>query len=462
MKKIVLINPWIYDFTAYDLWAKPVGLLYLAAIIDKFVKDKEIYYIDMLDRFSDEIKAKIKIPKGKEDGRGKFHREIIEKPEIYKNIPRNYSRYGITEDIFVEKLKRVGEADIYMITSTMTYWYSGVHKAIDIIKNIYPKSEVWLGGIYATLLNDFAVQKSGADFVSNGKFENKIIPMLKERGFKIKEVPYFENMENLPYPLYSLEKYHPYLPFMTSLGCPYRCPYCASYVLSGGFFQRSVKSLVDELLFYKKEYNIENIVFYDDALLINKKKRLLPFLRELRKKGLVFNFHTPNGIHIRELDYETSLELKKSNFQTLRLSLETGVENLVGELAPKLHLEDYERAIYNLEKAGFEKRTMETYILFGHPAQTVDDIEKTIKFVAKYRVPVKFSYFSPIPKTVDYNKLIEKGVLKENDDPLLQNKIAFVYLKSNLKIEEIEYLKSLANRLNEEVKRSSASLRSDQ
>jgi len=28
-KKILLINPWVHDFAAYDFWLKPLGLLYL-------------------------------------------------------------------------------------------------------------------------------------------------------------------------------------------------------------------------------------------------------------------------------------------------------------------------------------------------------------------------------------------------------------------------------------------------
>jgi len=27
MKKVLIINPWIYDFAAYDYWFKPLGLL---------------------------------------------------------------------------------------------------------------------------------------------------------------------------------------------------------------------------------------------------------------------------------------------------------------------------------------------------------------------------------------------------------------------------------------------------
>jgi hypothetical protein len=32
---IILINPWIYDFAAYDLWSKPLGLLYIASYLKK-------------------------------------------------------------------------------------------------------------------------------------------------------------------------------------------------------------------------------------------------------------------------------------------------------------------------------------------------------------------------------------------------------------------------------------------
>ena len=30
---ILLVNPWIHDFAAYDFWAKPLGLLVLAALL---------------------------------------------------------------------------------------------------------------------------------------------------------------------------------------------------------------------------------------------------------------------------------------------------------------------------------------------------------------------------------------------------------------------------------------------
>jgi hypothetical protein len=45
---ILLINPWIHDFAAYDVWAKPLGLLTLAAILREH--GCRLTYIDCLDR----------------------------------------------------------------------------------------------------------------------------------------------------------------------------------------------------------------------------------------------------------------------------------------------------------------------------------------------------------------------------------------------------------------------------
>ena len=44
---LLLINPWIYDFAAYDLWIKPLGLLYLAGVLKK--NHYCLSYIDCLD-----------------------------------------------------------------------------------------------------------------------------------------------------------------------------------------------------------------------------------------------------------------------------------------------------------------------------------------------------------------------------------------------------------------------------
>ena len=44
---LVLLNPWIYDFAAYDLWSKPLGLFHMGAFLRECGFD--IHLIDCLD-----------------------------------------------------------------------------------------------------------------------------------------------------------------------------------------------------------------------------------------------------------------------------------------------------------------------------------------------------------------------------------------------------------------------------
>jgi hypothetical protein len=50
---ILVINPWIDDFAAYDFWAKPIGLLLIAGILR--THGYRVSYVDCLDRFHPEL-----------------------------------------------------------------------------------------------------------------------------------------------------------------------------------------------------------------------------------------------------------------------------------------------------------------------------------------------------------------------------------------------------------------------
>jgi len=97
-KNILLINPWIYDFAAYDFWLKPLGLLYLGSLLRR--NNHHIQFIDCLDPYHPAMQSIGRIPQRHAYGDGKFFRQVIEKPEKLKMMPRNYCRYGITPDIF--------------------------------------------------------------------------------------------------------------------------------------------------------------------------------------------------------------------------------------------------------------------------------------------------------------------------------------------------------------------------
>ena len=55
-KNLLFVNPWIYDFAAYDMWMKPLGLLYLISYFDNAGYNTE--FIDCLDRSEKGISEK--------------------------------------------------------------------------------------------------------------------------------------------------------------------------------------------------------------------------------------------------------------------------------------------------------------------------------------------------------------------------------------------------------------------
>ena len=89
---ILLINPWITDFAAYDFWVKPIGLLYVASLLRE--NGFRVTLIDCLDFYS----------KTKRYGDGKFIKVKIEKPIVFRSIKRNYSQYGIPEEMLLKRL----------------------------------------------------------------------------------------------------------------------------------------------------------------------------------------------------------------------------------------------------------------------------------------------------------------------------------------------------------------------
>lgn len=443
--KILLVNPWIVDFTAYNLWMKPLGILYIASVLKK-LDSTGLYFINCLDESHPSIPEKFR--KKRADGTSKFYSVEIEKPHFLRNIPKKLKIFGIPVKAFDEELERIGKVDAVFITSYMTYWYLGVQIVVERIRKKVGSVPVVLGGIYPTLLPEHAKKESGADIIVRGEGENHVRKILEEI-FSIKiEFENFNDINSYPFPLFSLLRDKESLPFLTSRGCPFRCSYCASHLVSGKFRERSPENCIDELTFIKNNFDTKHIAFYDDALLLNPEKRIKPLLQKIIEKSLNFQFHTPNGLYINAIDEELAILMKRANFKTIRLSLEsvniaflrgTKSEHKIGNLK---EVAEYFR------NAGYKVSDIEVYILVGLPFQEMEEVEESIRYAGDCGVRVRLAYFSPVPGTEDWKKMVEKGLLKEDLDPLLQNKILFPFLWSKITPEKLEYLKKVQREIN--------------
>jgi radical SAM superfamily enzyme YgiQ (UPF0313 family) len=417
---ILLINPWIYDFAAYDFWLKPLGLLYLGSLLRR--NNHQINFIDCLDPHHPAMTASGKKPQRRAYGDGKFFRQVIDKPEELKMMSRNYCRYGITPDIFRDELNFHQDTDIILITSLMTYWYPGVTAAIKIIRQVLPHVPIVLGGKYATLCYEHAVKYSGADYIISGGDERQILQLIsdlfnEQTTFK----PDRDNLDALPYPAFDLVRKLEQVPLATSRGCPFNCSYCASHVFNDKFRRRDPLKVVDEIEYWQNNFGVRNFTFYDDALLVNPSEMIIPLLGEVKKRNLSCNFHCPNGLHLREITKEISKLLYNSGFKTIRFGFETSDLNRQIETGGKVKNEELKRSVSFLKSAGYQTDDIGVYLLCGLPDQRAAEIIESIDFVRKCGARPLLAEYSPIPGTKMWAQAIASSPFDIKGEPLYHN-----------------------------------------
>ncbi|MBU2054374.1 MAG: B12-binding domain-containing radical SAM protein [Proteobacteria bacterium] len=419
--KILLINPWIYDFAAYDLWNMPLGLLYIASFLRR--NGADVFFLDCLDPCHPDMSAgtgPLRLPKRKQSGAGSYAKARIPKPEVLKGFPRNYNRYGITPEIFLRSLNSMSRPDLVMVTSMMTYWYPGVWAAIELVRTAFPGAPVVLGGNYVTLCPQHALG-SGADFCLAGPAETSLPPLFKD--LYNRDMPFIPDadLDSHPYPAFDLILQREQIPVLTSRGCPYRCSYCASHLLNDRFRRRDPIRIADEIEFWQQRLGVRNFSFYDDALLVDPAELAIPLLREIVRRKLPIQFHCPNGLHLRNISPELASLMFQAGFKTLRFGFETSDVARQAATGGKVSNEGLAEAIACLKRAGYQDREIGIYLLCGLPGQTAEEVKESVRFVQSFGARPILAEYSPIPGTGLWAEAVASSPYPIAEEPLFQN-----------------------------------------
>ncbi len=410
---VLLVNPPIFDFTAYDFWLRPYGLLRVAAQLQHACR---LSYFNFL------------ISKRRDSwGRGRYDGHEIQKPESLSDIPRIFRRFGRPRSEFREFLA-AQSYDAVLIQTSMTYWYPGVQEVINDIRELQPSAKIVLGGTYATLCPAHA-HSLGADLVIMGANLDplwKLLSIEPETGT-------------------------PYWPadatgvgiLKISEGCPFRCTYCSAPLMWPEFTQRPTSVCLNELR-YQVSLGASNIAFYDDALLFHADQVLVPFLEAAIKNELHVSFHTPNALNARFITPELARLMVRAGFAGFFLGLESSAPLWQQSTGGKVRSDEFAMAVEHLKAAG--ARSITSYIIVGHPDADSRDTELSVRFAHECGTKVLLAEFSPIPGTIDGEKCQRWADLKE---PLSHNKTAFALRR--LSAEDLNRLKRLTHSLNSQL-----------
>jgi sulfatase maturation enzyme AslB (radical SAM superfamily) len=419
--KILLVNPPIYDFAAYDFWQRPYGLLETAGVLRGKVDFSLFDYLD---------EGKLKSDKW---GKGRFAEKRISAPPPIRNIPRYFRRYGAARRSFKDFLACSAAFDFALMQTAMTYWYPGVVEVIEDIRKIQPQTKIILGGNYATICPEHA-KSLGADLIIRGA---EVQPLWDLLGI--------EPDSNQPamWEAYSELKTGA---IKLSDGCPFNCSYCSVPKVYGGFKARPLKKTLAELELMLK-LDAENIAFYDDALLYKSDDVLVPFLNEVIKRGINVNFHTPNALNARLLTDELARLMVRAGFKTFYIGLESASEQWQKQTGSKVSSSEFAAAVKNLKSAGANPDDITAYQILGHPKMDIQQLEESMRFVRSLGVRGMLADFSPIPGTPDGDACSQWVDMSE---PLMHNKTAFTIIRVGF--DEANRLKDLQRKLNRSLK----------
>ncbi len=300
---VLLVNPPIYDFSAYDYWLKPYGLLRVAGMMRQQCS-MQLY--DYLDRWHLDMPRPVQSDAW---GRGPFAADRVPTPEVLADMQRPYRRYGRPRQAFQAFLSAHEPFEVALIQTVMTYWYLGVQEVIDDIRARSAKTKIVLGGVYATLCPDHAA-RLGANLVVE---RTNLAPLweLLQVAPQLDQIPLWEAYEALHVGCLKLAD-----------GCPFRCTYCSVPQVYPPFASRPMDRSLAELTWLCQR-GVENVAFYDDALLFKPQELLLPFLKQVLQRQLRVNFHTPNALNARFITQEVADLMVAAGFKTYHLGFES-------------------------------------------------------------------------------------------------------------------------------------------
>lgn len=338
-------------------------------------------------------------------------------------------------------LKRIYEsqADVFGITAM----YPEINLAKEMTENIRvikKNATVILGGFLPTSIPEFSLKTTGVDVCVKGEGEvtiTKVVKCLESGKSSLGDIPgivfkdgseiidtgpgeFISDLDNLDLPMYKafpLERlmHQHFYPadegaivadMSTSRGCPFSCNFCYNYSKPR---YRSIESVVEELKYLKKKFNINAVNFLDNTFVISK-KRMIRYFECIKKANLDIKFMATARAAI--IDEELAEILYEAGARCINIGLESGDPQMLERIKKKTSVEQMKYAIETLRKVGI---FVEYPCMVGNIGETEESMKNTYKILKdlawgdfQSRIPF---YCTPYPGTDIYKYAIQKGII---------------------------------------------------
>ena len=348
----------------------------------------------------------------------------------------------ITEEI------RTFKANIIGVTSTTENRFQSFD-LIKLAKKEHPLGLTVMGGPHASMAaEDCLAHIPELDIVVKGEGEetmrelcraleendsNDALSSVAGISYKRDEKIYtnpprvpIKDLDTIPRPAYHLipfETYNfrfevpgqgllPAINMMSSRGCPFNCNFCATPINWGRLVRmRSAENIIDEIEFLIDEYGVKVIFFFDDTFNTNP-KRLHAICDLIIERKLDIYFKC--DVRIDLIDKPLLVKMKEAGLFHLSFGIEAGSERVRNQVVnKKIEVDDFHHLVEYCNELDIIPNA---FFIFSHPTETWEEAQESIKIIEQYKDKIEASIAilhiypgTPLEKTAK-----EMGVLPEN------------------------------------------------
>jgi len=270
----------------------------------------------------------------------------------------------------------------------MTYWWESTRDAVILARQIFPKAQILVGGIYPTLAPDHArTSLKDADLIFQGE--------LSAASHCWTDLSLYKQT-----PSYAI--------LTTTRGCPWDCHYCAARSLNNGSNKMRPRDPEDVLaeIENKMALGIRRFGFYEDNALALR-GHLQRILELIIERGHRLNLYAPEGFETRMLTEDLLRTMRAAGFEKIHLPFEAlKWDTNVGWNRRHASTASFEAAFDSAVRAGFKPRTQEinAFVLFGLPDDALEDLLDSIVYVHHTVGSIIPMLFTPVPGTQIYRE----------------------------------------------------------
>jgi anaerobic magnesium-protoporphyrin IX monomethyl ester cyclase len=195
----------------------------------------------------------------------------------------------------------------------------------------------------------------------------------------------------------------------TMRGCPYTCKWCSRSIYGNSYRRRSAKLVAEELRLLNENYSPGMFWFVDDVFTISH-IWIKDFSDELEKRKLKISYECITRSD--RLNEEIIKLLKQTGCHRVWIGAESGSQKILDAMDRRVKIEQVREMIALCKSHGIQTGT---FIMFGYPGETIDDIEKTLEHL-KLSDPDQFTITLayPINGTPFYYEVEDKFIKKSD------------------------------------------------